>query len=85
LLARRPCRQAVAFHRVSWVTVVKLSLDHPRFASAMVCCKALMASWCDLPWMEVTAVRAASQCMFHHWRPQKSGVCRRLNSFPDTA
>jgi len=85
LLARRPCRQAVAFHRVSQVTVVKLSLDHPRFALAMVCRRALMASQQDSPRMEVTAVRAASQCMFHQWRPQKSGVCRRLNNFPDTA
>ena len=85
LLACRPCRQAVAFHRVSRVTVVKLSLDHPRFASAIVCHRALMASRRDLPQMEVTAVRAASQCMFHQRRPRKSGVCHRLNSFPDTA
>ena len=39
----------------------------------------------DLPRMEVTAVRAASQCMFHHRRPQKSGVCQHLNSFPKMA
>ena len=85
LLAHRPWRHAVAFHRVSRVTVVKLSLDHPRFASAMVCLSTLIAALRDSPRMEVTAVRAASQCMFHHQRPQKSGVCRCLNNFPDTA
>ena len=60
-------------------------LDHPRLASVMVCCNALMASLQDLPLMEVTAVRAASQCMFHHQRPQRSGVCWHLKNFPKTA
>jgi len=85
LLAWRPWRQAVAFHSVSRVTVVKLSLDHPHLASDIVCRKTLMASLRDSPQMEVTAVRAASQCMFHHRRPRRSGVCRRLNSFPETS
>jgi len=85
LLACRPCRQAVAFHSVLWVTVVKLSLDHPRLASVMVCRNALMASLRDPLRMEVTAVRAASQCIFHHRRPRRSGVCRHLNNFPKMA
>ena len=80
LLARLPCRHAVAFHRVSRVTVVRLSFDQLHLASAMVCHRALMALLQDSPRMEVTAVRAASQCKFHHRRPQKSGVCHCLNS-----
>jgi len=84
LFARRPWCHAVAFHRVSRVTVVRLLLDQPRLASVMVRRSALMASLRDLPWMEATLARAASQCRFHHRRPQKSGMCQRLNNFPET-
>jgi len=85
LFAHLPCHQAVAFHRVSRVTVVRLSLDQPRFASVIVRRSALMASLRDSPQMEATLARVASQCRFHQWRPRNSGVCQHLNSFPEMA
>jgi len=85
LLAQQPWRHTVAFHRVLMEAVARLSLDQPHFASTMVRRRALIASLQDLPQMEIIAVRAASQCMFHQWRPRKSGVWQHLNNFPDTA
>ena len=66
LLAWQPWHQAVAFHRVLRVTMVRLSLDQLRLASIIVQRSALMASLYDSPQMEATLVRAASQCRFYH-------------------
>jgi len=75
---------AIAFHNVSTVAVVRLSFDHARLASVMVWHNALIAPLQDLPQVEETEVRAASQCRFHHRRPQKSGMWRHLKSLPET-
>jgi len=74
LLDFQPCHQAVAFQRVSRVTVVRLLLDHPCLASVIVRLRSLMASFRDSPRMEATLARAALQCRFHQQRPRKSGV-----------
>ena len=85
LLAWQLWRHDVAFHKVLTVAVMRLSFDQAHLASMIVQRRALIVSLQDLPWVEDTAVRAASQCRFHQRRPQKSGVWRRLKSLPETA
>jgi len=84
LLAQRPWCHAVAFHKVSMEAPMRRSLDQPHLALVIMWWSACIAPLRDSPQMEATAVRAASQCMFHHLRPQKSGVWRHLNSLPET-